>query len=119
MERGCLILRYFCNNADVTQNGFSLTALSRKGKRGIYANKNDKQLYSAARKFYKFYKMLVVYAIGACSQCNIFVLRQCIRDATNNGDPVSRGLRRSICRMRWVHSVPAPNALHGKCAQCL
>ena len=51
------------------------------------------------------------YIIGACCQRNTFVQCQCIRDAINTVHPVSRALHRSICIMRRMYSVPAPNSL--------
>ena len=47
---------------------------------------------------------------GACRHRNIFVQRQRMRDVVNNVDLVSRALRRSICKMYRVYSIPAPNS---------
>ena len=79
-------------------------------KRDRYTAINDEQLCSVVREILQTLPDSgESYVIGACCQRKIFVQRQCVRDEVNNVDPVSRALRRSICIMHRVYSVPAPN----------
>ena len=94
------------------RNEFNITVSRRTGSRSTYTTISNEQLCSVVREVLEILPDAgETYIIGACLQRNIFVQRQCIRDAINTVDPVSRALRRSICIMRRVYSVPAPNSL--------
>ena len=94
------------------RNEFNITVSDRTGSRSTYTTISDEQLCSVVREVLEILPDAgETYIIGACRQRNIFVQRQRIRDAINTVDPVSRALRRSICIMRRVYSVPAPNSL--------
>ena len=91
---------------------FNITVSDRTGSRSTNITISDEQLCPNAREVSEILPDAgETYIIGACRQRNIFVHRQRIRDAINTVDPISRALRRSICIMRRVYSVPAPNSL--------
>ena len=90
---------------ELRRNEFNLTFHT-------YTTINDEQLCCVVREVLQ--TLLDVgesYAIGACRQRNIFVEHQRMRDAVNNVDPFRRALKRSICIMHRMYSVPASTSL--------
>ena len=81
----------------------------RTGSCSTYKTISDERLSSVVREILP--DADETYINGACCQRNIFVQRQRIRHAINTADPVSRALRKSICIIHRVYSVPKPNSL--------
>ena len=94
------------------KEGETNLASDRTGNRSTYTTISDEQLCSLVREVLEILPDSGdTYIIGTRRQHNVFVLHQRIRDAINTIDPMSRALRRSICIMRRLYSVPAPNLL--------
>ena len=84
----------------------------RTGSPSTYKTISDERLCSVVREVLEILSDAdETYIIGACRQHNIFVQRQRISNAINTVNPVSRALRRSICVIRRVYSVPVPSLL--------